>query len=148
MRFTVTATNSDARPPCRIRERMSFPFGSVPSRWPGENDGRLDSSTFPPTGAGIGNTTGPRKHARNTNAVRPAGTQRLSLRAHARRGRGASTSATVATGASTAAIADPRVEYGVEQIGDEVRHHGHHGEHDHAGLDDHHVPGVDGLHHE
>ena len=67
-RFTATATVSDERPPYRIREKMSLPLGSVPSTCPGENAGWYESSTFPPTGSGIGTWQVLLRHALRNSA--------------------------------------------------------------------------------
>ena len=75
MAVTASATSSDARPPYSSRDHSSLPVASVPSRCPGENDGRLESRIEPPVGFGTDPISGHRKHRNRIAATRNAGSQ-------------------------------------------------------------------------
>src|SRR3954453_10677927 len=129
---------------------MSLPFGSVPRMCPGENAGWLLSRMLPPTGLGSDSSVGPRKQAITTKAISPAGIQVPRLLRRRRRPTLASASsisgAMAIDGAgSTTAIADPRVQDGVQQVDDQVGDHRDEREDHDRGLHDDEFTGVDGL---
>src|SRR4029453_16674510 len=85
--------------------------------------------------------------AKKISAIRAAGRTMSSERSQVRERAGPVSSATSADAARTSvtAIADPRVEHGVEDVGREVGHHGGYGGHDPPGLRHDEVAGVNRL---
>src|SRR5690625_4391695 len=138
MMLTVMATMSEACPPCSKRESTSLPLISVPSGWPGEPGGRELSSTLPPTGGGRGINKGRMKQAKNSAAIRPAGSPTTNLRrclSHSVARPVVAVSEIAASGmTSVTAISNPRVQNRVHDVDNQVREHGYGGKDDDAHL--------------
>src|SRR4029078_7112755 len=118
-----------------------------PSRCPGENDGRRELSTSPPVGFGMGATSGRMEHAKKTSASRPTGRASWSRRHNLLERAGVASSGMAAEDVRTSvtAIADPRVEHGVQNVSHQVGEHGDNVEHEHDRLHDDVVAGEDPL---
>src|SRR5689334_6256212 len=107
---------------------MSLPTASVPNTWPGENIGRFDSRTSPPTGAGSPRSVGPREQPTIMRRMIAAGivSSGDSVRRPRRRtGSAAAPASSSGAAVSGAAMAHTGVEDRVEQVRDQVRddHH-------------------------
>src|SRR6516165_6006229 len=106
---------------------------------------------FPPVGGGTGPMIGQMKQSPRMNRTITAGTVTPSLPRH--QPPDLATAASSAAGATPAttrslgrsAIADPGIEYGIEDIGGQVEQHHDHGEHEHDALDHRDVAVVDRL---
>src|SRR5690242_21477670 len=109
---------------------MSLPLSSVPRKCPGEKAGLRESRMSPPVGLGIGATSGRTKQAKKISAIRVSGATICSLRSQARWRTGASSSGMAIATARTSvtAIADPRIEHGIEHVGRQVGEHRDDGE--------------------
>src|SRR5919201_7173529 len=132
---------------------MSLPTGSVPNTCPDENGAMFALRMLPPVGLPTGPTSGHTKN-RNSSTIRiPPGIATSSERVHARRraigspaaGASAIDGTRASASGSCAPIADPRVEDGVQQVGDQVGDDHDHREHEHDPLHDEDVAVVDRL---
>src|SRR5437764_6035040 len=106
---------------------------------------------LPPIGLGTGPINGQMKHSPKMNATSTADTitpseprQRAPTLAAAASSAGGATPATTRS-LGRSAIADPRVEYRVQHVGEQVRQHHDHREHEHDALDHRDVTIVDRL---
>src|SRR5690349_5306508 len=107
---------------------MSLPTGSVPNRWPERNGLMFELRMSPPVGLPTVPNSGHTKKRKSRNSRIPPGIAMSSWRVQPRRGLtssapadGSASEGTCASASgSCAAIADPRVEDGVEQVGDQV----------------------------
>src|SRR5690606_38890360 len=135
----------EAWPPCTMRDSTSLPFKSVPRRCRAEN-GRLASSTLPPTGEGNPTAAGSPKQATKISSRIAAGIATSSgpvtWASTKRHGEGASAPA---CNASAPAIPNPRVQQHIEQIDAKRRQERDHGHDQNDTLHHGCIADVDGL---
>src|SRR5713226_1637139 len=131
-------TVSEVRAPNTRRESMSRPRPSVPSQCRASGGMRRASMSIS-VGLGIGRRFA-NMAARTTTAIQAAAAQNMLLRRRRRRGATAASSA-----ASSAAMADPRVEHGIEHVDREIQQHEADGDEQHHALQDDEVARIDGA---
>src|SRR4051794_21352673 len=132
-------TTSEMRAPWINRASSSRPSPSVPSQCSAETGARRSSMSIS-VGLGSGRMSA-RIATAKTRPIQPIAIQNKSP---SRLGRRAGVAATSSWSASSSvAMANPRIENGVEQIDDEVHHHEAHGDHQHRSLQDDQIAGVD-----
>src|ERR1700674_5048114 len=133
-------TVSEARAPNTSRDSMSRPRPSVPSQCCASGGMRRASISIS-VGLEIGRKFA-NVAARTTTAIQAAAAQNKLVR----RRRGATAASSSASSvASNAAMADPRVEHGIEHVDREIQQHEAHGDEQHDPLQDDEVARIDGA---
>src|SRR3954469_12504003 len=134
-------TTSDIRAPWISRDSSSRPRPSVPSQWANVNGARFSSMSMS-VGLGNGRRSGKIATA-NTKIPQPIAIQN---NRPSRRLRCAGAAATPSSRlSSSVAMADPRIEHGVEHIDDEVHQYDPRAHQQHHALEDDEVARGDGA---
>src|SRR5580698_6354801 len=133
-------TTSEIRAPKISRDNSSRPRPSVPSQCAAENGARRASMSMS-VGLAIGRTSAKIATA-NTRIIQANAIQNSGPNRRARQ-TGAATATSSLRASSSVAMADPRIEHGVEQVDDEVHDDEAGGDQQHGALQNNQIARVD-----